>query len=136
MTERSSPRGVSQGNRLLRWILLGVGTLSLGVAGLGIVLPGLPVTPFVLLAAACYLRSSERLYRWLLSNQVFGPIITTWNEKRGLTVRTKLVTLVLVWLMLGSAALWLVESVWMQGGLIGLALIKTVVLWRIRTVAE
>lgn len=135
MTERNLVRGVSQPNRLLRWLLLGVGTLSLRVAGLGIVLPGLPVTPFVLLAAACYLRSSERLYRWLLRNRVFGSIITTWNEKRGLTLRTKLVTLALVWLMLGSAALWLVESIWMQGILISLALIKTGVLWRIRTVS-
>ncbi len=135
MTERNLVRGVSQPNRLLRWLLLGVGTLSLGVAGLGIVLSGLPVTPFVLLAAACYLRSSERLYRWLLRNRVFGSIITTWNEKRGLTLRTKLVTLALVWLMLGSAALWLVESIWMQGILISLALIKTGVLWRIRTVS-
>lgn len=120
--------------RLLRWLLLGIGSLSLGMAGLGLVLPGLPVTPFVLLAAACYVRSSERLYRWLVSNPAFGPVITTWREQRGLTLSTKLITLALVWLMLGSAALWLVESVWMRGLLIGLAVIKTGVLWRIRTV--
>ncbi|MGB9738801.1 YbaN family protein [Chloroflexus sp.] len=119
-----------------RWIWLTVGTLSLSVAGLGLILPGLPVTPFVLLAAACYMRSSVRLYRWLVSSRVFGPIIATWQRERGLTLSTKIVTFVLVWLMLGGAALFLVESVFMRSLLIGLALVKTIVLIRLRTVSS
>ncbi len=118
---------------LIRWILIVVGTLSLALAGLGVLLPGLPTTPFVLLAAACYIRSSERLYRWLLSNRLFRPIIQAWQRERGLTLNTKLVTFALVWLLLGSAALFLVESLFMRGLLIGLAVVKTIVLIRIRT---
>ncbi len=118
---------------LIRWILIVVGTLSLALAGLGVLLPGLPTTPFVLLAAACYIRSSERLYRWLLSNRLFRSIIQTWQRERGLTLNTKLITFALVWLLLGSAALFLVESLVMRGLLIGLAVVKTIVLIRIRT---
>ncbi len=118
---------------LIRWILIVVGTLSLALAGLDVLLPGLPTTPFVLLAAACYIRSLERLYRWLLSNRLFRPIIQTWQRERGLTLNTKLVSFALVWLLLGSAALFLVESLFMRGLLIGLAVGKTIVLIRIRT---
>lgn len=118
----------------LRWILLSIGTLSLGIGALGTVIPGLPTTPFVILAAACYLRSSERLYRWLITNRVFGPVLETWRTHRGMTLRTKLVTLTLVWLMLGSAALLLAEGLFMKLVLIGIASVKTVVLARIRTV--
>lgn len=121
--------------RLLRWLLLLGGTLSLGIGAPGTVVPGLPTTPFVLLAAACYLRSSERLYRWLITNRVFGPVLETWRTHRGMTLRAKLVTLTLVWLTLGSAALFLAESLFMKLVLIGIASVKTVFLARIRTVA-
>ncbi|NCC31027.1 MAG: DUF454 domain-containing protein [Chloroflexia bacterium] len=125
---------VPRTNPLVRWLLLGFGTLALGVGALGVMLPGIPTTPFVLIAAACYIRSSARLYRWLIGNRVFGPIIVTWQTERGLTMRTKLITLALVWIMLGGAALFLVESLVMQLVLLGLAATKTVVLARIRTV--
>ena len=119
---------------LLRWVLPTVGTLALGLGALGTLVPGLPTTPFILIAAACYIRSSERLYRWLLTNRVFGPVLATWQAERGLTMRTKLITLALVWIMLGGAALFLVESLLMKLMLLGLAGTKTAVLARIRTV--
>ncbi len=119
---------------LIRWLLLATGTLALGLGALGLILPGLPTTPFVLIAAACYIRSSERLYRWLTSNRVFGPVVTTWQAERGLTIRAKLITLALVWITLGGAALFLVDSMVMKLVLLGLVCTKTVVLARIRTV--
>jgi uncharacterized membrane protein YbaN (DUF454 family) len=119
---------------LLRWLLLAAGTLALGLGALGLIVPGMPTTPFVLIAAACYIRSSERLYRWLISNQVFGPVVTTWQAERGLTIRAKLITLALVWITLGGAALFLVDSMVMKLVLLGFVCTKTVVLARIRTV--
>ncbi|MGQ9481615.1 MAG: YbaN family protein [Chloroflexus sp.] len=119
---------------LVRVILLTVGSVALLIAALGLVIPGLPTTPFILIAAACYIRSSERLYRWLVTNRFFGPVIETWRKERGLTLRTKLMTFVLVWCMLGGTALFLVENVIIQMILIGLAVIKTFVLIRLRTV--
>jgi hypothetical protein len=121
-------------NLILRVILLTVGSLALLIGTIGIVVPGIPTTPFILIAAACYIRSSERLYRWLITNRFFGPVIITWREKRGLTLQTKIVTFLLVWGLLGGAALFLVESIFMRGLLIGLAMVKTLVLLRLRTV--
>jgi|YNPBryunderm2012_1023409.scaffolds.fasta_scaffold16811_2 hypothetical protein len=130
----SIPVSGRRANPLLRWLLLGLGTLAMGVGALGVIMPGLPTTPFMLIAAACYIRSSERLYRWLVTNRLFGPVLATWQAERGLTLRTKLVTLALVWVLLGSAALFLVESLLMRLALVGLACVKTVVLARMRTV--
>ena len=132
--EEYSETGTVHRSWIVRWLLMGIGSLALGLGVLGIFLPLVPTTPFVLLAAGCYMRSWPCMHRWLVTSPLLGPVITTWQTKRGLTLRTKVTTLMLVWLMLGSAALWLVESQVMQYGLVVLALVKTVVLARMRTV--
>lgn len=69
--------------------LILVGWLSIVLGTLGIFLPVLPTTPFLLLAAACFARSSERFHGWLMNNQVFGPIIKDWQENRSLDPNVK-----------------------------------------------
>jgi uncharacterized membrane protein YbaN (DUF454 family) len=69
------------------WIAGGIASLALGAAG--VVLPLLPTTPFVLLAAFCFARSSPRLHRWLLHNRRFGPLITAWRDERAIPARAK-----------------------------------------------
>lgn len=78
-----------QRHPLLRITLAGLGILCLGLAGLGFALPGLPGTPFLLLAAACFARSSPRLHGWLLANRLFGPIVHNWQESRSIPRRAK-----------------------------------------------
>ncbi len=75
--------------RAVRWLLWLAGTVSLGLGIVGVVLPGLPTTPFVLLAAACYARASPRLHRWLREHRFFGPMVRDWEEHRSLRKRTK-----------------------------------------------
>ena len=75
--------------RAVRWLLWLAGTVSLGLGILGVVLPGLPTTPFVLLAAACYAKASPRLHCWLRAHRLFGPMVRDWEEHRSLTRRTK-----------------------------------------------
>ncbi|MCU0941086.1 MAG: YbaN family protein [Hydrogenophaga sp.] len=75
--------------RAVRWLLWLAGTVSLGLGIVGVVLPGLPTTPFVLLAAACYARASPRLHRWLRAHRLFGPMVRDWETHRSLTRRTK-----------------------------------------------
>lgn len=120
---------------LVRWLLVFIGTLALSVGAIGVLVPGLPTTPFVLIAGACYIRSSARLYHWLITNRIFGPVLATWQAERGMTWRTKIITLALVWIMLGSAALFLVESLFMRLVLLSIAGTKTVVLAYIRTIS-
>ena len=75
--------------------------MSTGLGIIGIFIPILPTTPFLLLAAACYMRSSERFYRWLTNNRAFGAYVRNYIEGRGMPVRIKIFTILLLWLTIG-----------------------------------
>jgi uncharacterized membrane protein YbaN (DUF454 family) len=81
----------------MRLVLLAIGWVSLGLGAVGLFVPVLPTTPFVLLSAACFLRSSERLHRWLVDHPVFGVHIEEYLAGRGLTRKTKIVALSTLW---------------------------------------
>ena len=79
-------------------VLLNVaGTVSLGLGILGVFLPLLPATPFLLLASACYLRGSERLHRKLMESRVLGSYIRNFQRGRGIPLRAKVLTIALLW---------------------------------------
>ncbi len=80
----------------IRGIFAVIGTISLAFGVIGIFVPVLPTTPFVLLAAACYARASPRLYGWLLGQPALGPIITDWRRSRSLPPGVKRRALVVV----------------------------------------
>ena len=90
--------------RALRWLLWLAGTVSLGLGIVGVVVPGLPTTPFVLLAAACYAKASPRLHGWLRQHRFFGPTVRDWEEHRSLRKRTKRVAQISMLLMVGISA--------------------------------
>ncbi|MBK9116091.1 MAG: YbaN family protein [Betaproteobacteria bacterium] len=81
---------------VVRAVLLAAGTLCVALGVIGIFVPVLPTTPFLLLAAACYARASERFYLWLLRNSTFGPTIREWRRHRSIPYRTKVVALALM----------------------------------------
>lgn len=84
-------------NRVVRALLIVAGTVSLVFAAIGLVLPLIPTTPFLLLAVACYCRGSERLYTWLINNRWFGEYIRNYREGRGVPLKTKVVALTVLW---------------------------------------
>lgn len=112
-------------SRLLRTLLLGGGFLAVGLGVVGVFLPVLPTTPFMLIAAACFARASSRFYNWLLNTRLFGPTIVEWRRTRTIPLRTKLATIVLIVLLLGSSIVFFVP--YPAGkivlGLIGLSVI-------------
>jgi tRNA (uracil-5-)-methyltransferase TRM9 len=91
----------NQPGKIRRILLVTAGTLFTGIGIVGIFVPVLPTTPFLLLAAACYIRSSERLYRRLLKTRIIGAYICNYIEGRKMDLRAKLVTVFLLWLGIG-----------------------------------
>ena len=86
---------------LLRKILLFIaGTLFLSIGMIGIAIPLLPTTPFLLLALWCYLRSSKKMYRWMLSNRIFGKYLKDYHEGKGIPIRVKIGTILFLWIVL------------------------------------
>jgi uncharacterized membrane protein YbaN (DUF454 family) len=88
-----------------------LGFLFLGLATLGLVLPVLPTTPFLLLSAWLFARSSEKWHRWLLANAVFGPMIRNWEQERCISCRTKIAALTLM-VVVGGSSVWLAVEDW------------------------
>ncbi|PIE20982.1 MAG: hypothetical protein CSA66_00250 [Proteobacteria bacterium] len=84
----------------------GAGGVSLALGATGAVVPGMPTTVFVLIAAACFARSSERAHRWLLSTRAFGPLITRWHDERTIPEGAKRLALTMIVLSCGVSA-WL-----------------------------
>jgi steroid 5-alpha reductase family enzyme/uncharacterized membrane protein YbaN (DUF454 family) len=120
--EQNGPR--TRGYRRVLLIVAGSLTLALGV--IGVVVPVLPTTPLLLLAAFCYARSSERGYRWLMSNRVFGTYLRDYLEGRGLSWRTTISALALLWGVLTITALWAVDSLAIRVLLLAVAGLVTV----------
>lgn len=109
------------------------GTLCVTLGVIGVFVPVLPTTPFLLLAAICYARSSDRLYDWLLTNRWFGDYVRHYREDKGLPLNQKIITLTALWLTLGYAALFAVSQFWAQIILFGIALTVTIHLLRVKT---
>ena len=101
-------------SRTVRWLLWTAGTLALILGIIGAFLPVLPTTPFVLLAAACYAKASERFHQKLLAHKHFGPVIREWEEYGAIPLRTKKVAIGMMTLSI-AVSIWVVrEHLWLQ----------------------
>ncbi len=107
---------------LIRLLYLSIGVAALFTGILGIFLPVLPTTPFVLLAAACFARSSERFHTYLLNHRIAGPVIREWCEYRSVPRQAKRWAYFLMTLSFGSSIL-IVSSWWLKGMLALLAIV-------------
>ncbi|MDH4122691.1 MAG: YbaN family protein [Thermoplasmata archaeon] len=96
--------------KIIRFFWVSAGTFFLALGIVGILLPVLPTTPFLLLAAACYLKGSKRMYKWLLTNKLFGRYLSDYREKRGLSVRAKIVTIVFLWTAISATAFLAIDD--------------------------
>jgi len=104
-----------------RMIFLG-GFISLILGVIGIALPILPTTPFLLLASAAFAKSSERFHRWLLNNKILGAYIKNYREGKGLPLKIKIITLSLLWITIIISILFLMHLFWVQVVLICIAI--------------
>lgn len=116
-----------------RILLMTTGLLALLLGLIGIVVPGLPTTPFVLLSAACLARSSPRLHHKLVSNRHLGPLIRDWEANRSLTRRTKWLSTTIMTTMVVVSALQFSGRPVLQALVLSLGAVGCVVVWRIPT---
>lgn len=101
-------------NKALKYLLILLGSISIGLGVLGIFLPLLPTTPFLLLAAALYLRSSKRLYYWLLNHKYLGVHLQNYIQHKTIPKKTKIYALSLLWITILLTAIFAVPMVWVK----------------------
>jgi uncharacterized membrane protein YbaN (DUF454 family) len=126
------PEATPDRSRPVRVVFAVIGTIALAIGVLGIVLPILPTTPFLLLAAACYARASTRLYGWLLGQSSLGPVITRWRKSGSLAPGVKVRAIVIV-VVTFALSILLVDGTLVRALLLGTAAILTVFLARLPT---
>lgn len=107
------------------------GIIAVGLAVLGIFLPVLPTVPFLLLALACFARSSEKFYQWLLTHDRLGPLVRPYLEKEGIPPAAKRKAIVLIWISIGFSVTFFVSLVWVRGLLLLIALAVTIYIFRL-----
>ena len=117
----------------VKYLLVLLGSLSLVLGVSGIFLPVLPTTPFLLLSAALYMRSSARLYNWLLSHKHLGPYIKNFREHKAIPLKVKIVSVTMVWLTLLYCAAFVAWVWWMSVLFIAIAIGVTVHILHYRT---
>jgi uncharacterized protein len=107
---------------VLRLVLLISGFVLVGIGVLGMFLPLLPTTVFLLLAAWCFARSSERFYKWVHYNRLFGKYIRDYQTGRGMTIRAKIFSISFLWLGILASAYWGTEKLFVRFLLLAIAI--------------
>jgi len=119
-------------NPVVRYLLLGTGWLSVALGVVGIFLPVLPTTPFLLLAAACFVRSSRRFYNWLVMHPRLGPWFRDYLEGNGVPLKGKVYSIIAMWLSIALSC-WLVPMPWARAGMLTSATLVTIYILRLKT---
>lgn len=132
---RPEPQRPAPGARVrsawMRGLLMAAGWVCVVLGLAGVFLPLLPTTPFLILAAACFARSSPRFHAWLLANRTFGPLIHQWEKSRTIPRRTKLIAIAMMVVTLGASIVFFVKPVALKLGLVVFGLALAIWLWRI-----
>ena len=125
-----------QTNSFIRWTLIVSGTIFVALGFIGVFLPLLPTTPFLLLAAACFAKSSEKSYHWLLNNRWFGEYIKNYQEKKAIPLKTKILALSLLWISILFSTLFVVPLFFVKILLILIAAAVSYHILSIKTLAK
>jgi uncharacterized membrane protein YbaN (DUF454 family) len=120
----------------IRILLIIAGTFFVALGIIGIFVPVLPTTPFLLLAAVCYARSSRRFYGWLLNNKWFGNYIRNYLERKGIPLKVKVITLALLWITIGTSVAFAVHILVIRLILVLIAIGVSIHVLSIRTLKQ
>lgn len=114
---------------MLNALYIVLGSISLALGIIGIVLPGLPTTPFLLLSAYLYLKGSPALHKWLLENKYLGGRIRRYEENKGLYKHEKVYSIILMWIMVSISAWIVISDVTLRIVVLAAACVGTAVVW-------
>ncbi len=134
--EREKPTFGKKLNPVQRFLLMVAGSLALGLGLLGIPLPLLPTTPFLLLSAYCYARSSERFYYWLINHRYLGEHIRNYRDHRGTTAQVKKGSIALLWITISISAVFAVTLTWVRLLLLAIAIGVTIHISSLKTLPK
>ena len=113
---------------MLKVIYIVLGSICIFLGILGIVIPGLPTTPFMLLAAWFYFRSSERLHNKLISNKLLGKYISQYEKNKAISFKTKLYSISIMWIMISLSCIFLISENYIRLIVVVVGLIGTLVM--------
>ena len=105
------------------------GTLALVLAVLGIIVPGLPCTPFALLSAALFAKSSDRLYNWLLNNKILGSRIKNYQRRKGISKKGKIKVILLMWTMVLISSFLIIKAPTLKIIILSAGLLGAITVW-------
>ena len=123
-------------SKSLRYTLIGFGWLNVGFGIIGAFLPLMPTTVFLLIAAACFAKSSEKFYTWLLTNKHLGKFVLNYREKKGMSLRSKCIAVTMLFFAIGYSTFFVAESLWLKIILVTIALGVSLYIISLRTVNE
>jgi uncharacterized membrane protein YbaN (DUF454 family) len=119
-------------DNLKKYILITSGFVSVGLGILGMFLPILPTTPFLLIAAACFAKSSNRAYKWLTTNKLFGRYISNYRAGKGIPLQIKIMAISFLWLTILATIIFFVDNIYVRILLLIIAIAVTIHIWTIK----
>ena len=121
-------------NKFARLLLIIAGWFFVALGVIGIFLPVMPTTIFLIIASACFARSSEKFYNWLLNNKHFGKLIRDYREEKGMPLRAKAIAILMLNIAIGYSALFAVTILWVKILLFAIAIGVTVYILSLKTI--
>ena len=109
----------------MKYLLIILGSICLALGVIGIFLPLLPTTPFLLLSAALYVRRSDKLYQWLIHQKYLGSYIRNFREHKAIPLRAKIISISMVWITLTYCAITISKEIWIKSIFLILAIVVT-----------
>ncbi|TFG25431.1 MAG: DUF454 domain-containing protein [Promethearchaeota archaeon] len=124
--ENLNEEDAKERNKYVRGLYFTGGIICLSLGIIGIILPILPTTPFLLLAAGCFSRSSKRFYNWLLNNRILGSYIRNFREGKGMPIKVKIFTISMLWITILLTSFIFIQIIWVRYVLIIIAIAVTI----------
>jgi len=130
----NNPGDITTSRKIKNALWVTFGTIFLGLGIIGIVLPLLPTTPFLLLTAWCYYNGSPKLHEWLINHKWFGDYIKNFQEKKGIPRKAKIISIAMLWITIGFSMVFIVDYLLLHIVLAGIAVAVTVYILSFKTI--